>query len=112
MIVLPNLKGAEAKEAKEKAITDKFDFSATFESLGLSGEALEVALLRKKRSLLEVEEKERSARIMSGLPGPTRKAGGAVEERVSELRKFLQAPMYEKGWNAGTGTVVFHEKAK
>jgi hypothetical protein len=112
MIVLPNLKGAEAKEAKEKAITDKFDFSATFESLGLSGEALEVALLRKKRSLLEVEEKERSARIISGLPGPTRKAGGAVEERVSELRKFLQAPMYDKGWNAGTGTVVFHAKAK
>jgi len=106
MVVLPNLKGAEAKAAKEKAITEKFDFTATFEALGLSGEALEVALLRKKRSLLEQEAK---AQVAAALPPPTKSKdnGDGEQERVSVLRKFLKAPPYEKGWNAGTGTVTF-----
>ena len=105
MVVLPNLKGAEAKAREEAAILNKFDFSGTFEALGLSGLDLEFAMQRKKRSLLDQQAVE------AALKRKEAESAGKVkpehEERVSELRKFLKAPMYKKGWSAATGTVTF-----
>ena len=102
-IVLPKVKGAEEKAKREKALMEKYNFEDCFKSMGLNSEDLEVAMLRKKRSLMSLEAEEERAKAEALKPVDLSKA---KEERISVLRKFLRAPMYEQGWSPATGTMV------
>ena len=92
-IVLPSLKSAETKKTNEDKIMENRDFRSTFERMGLKGDVLEMALLRKKRSIM-LDNKEQTERA-----GPELQQ---VRER-SCLGAFHSKPL-PKGWNSGTGT--------
>ena len=113
-IVLPSLKGAEAKKIKEGEIMKDYDFSNHFAKLGLKGDALEIALTRKRRSILGgIAESEKAAAIAAEEAKKPKKPlneGEVPEKKLkSFVAEFLNAPMYKQGWSAATGTITLSD---
>ena len=112
-IVLPSLNAAAAKKKKEDEIMNKYDFASHFAKLGLKGDALDLALTRKKRSILgSVTEAEKAAALKKEeVHDKTNKdTKDEIKPKKSYVAEFLHAPMYKKGWNASTGTITLSEK--
>ncbi len=115
-IVLPSLNAAEAKRKKEDEIMNQYDFTSHFAKLGLTGDALELALTRKKRSILgSVTEAENAAALKSKEEANNKinngkgENNGEIKPKKSYVAEFLRAPMYKKGWNAATGTITLSD---
>jgi hypothetical protein len=88
VIVIPALKSAALRAAKDEELKKTHDWESEFAALGMTGDALQIALMRKKRSILAAEKvKNRDQKETSGrFPVASRKD--------------------EKGWGSSTGTVV------
>jgi len=105
VVILPNLLPDVIKEAKQKEILSKADWSKHLAKLGLKGEFLSVAIERKNRSVLKqaslkAEKDELKKKIALGLVIPD------VKGKLA--RKPLVPPSDggPKGWAASTGNVV------
>lgn len=86
---------AAIRTAQDEELKKTHDWESEFVALGLRGEALQIALTRKKRSLLadekearERDEKEKDASSTSRFPAATK----------NESRG--------RGWGSATGTVI------
>jgi len=105
VVILPNLLPDVVKEAKQKEMLSKADWSKHLAKLGLKGEFLSVAIERKNRSVLKqaalkAEKEELKRRVAQGLVVPD------VKGRLA--RKPLVPPSDggPLGWAASTGSVV------
>ena len=109
-IVLPNLRAAELKKNEDRGLRNEFDWEKHFTKLGLSGDALSVALERKYRSIKLVKEKAQKSKEKAAEKSKSPKLNDTEAVKESELAALLKAPMYEKGWNKNTGTLVISNK--
>jgi hypothetical protein len=89
VIVIPALKSAAIRFAKDEELKKTHDWEAEFAALGLSGDALHIALMRKKRSILADEKKSNSA-----------------DEKVGSRFPVARSKGDTRGWGSSTGTVV------
>lgn len=105
VVILPNLLPDVIKEAKQREVLSKADWSKHLGKLGLKGEFLSVAIERKNRSVLKqaalkLEKDELKKKIAQGLVVP--------DVKGKPVRKQLVPPSSggPKGWAASTGNVV------
>lgn len=90
VVVIPALKSAAIRFAKDEELKKTHDWEAEFAALGMSGDALQIALMRKKRSIL-ADEKSRQSEQKETCRYPV------------TLRKDTKKG---EGWGSSTGTVV------
>lgn len=90
VVVIPALKSSAIRLAKDEELKKTHDWEAEFAALGMSGDALHIALMRKKRSILADEKaKQSDHKDKDRFPVAVRKDNKAGS-----------------GWGSSTGTVV------
>jgi hypothetical protein len=90
VVVIPSLNSASQRKERDLELRKTHDFDTQLSKLGLSGDALDIAIARKKRSLTS-----------TGSMIVNLKAKGAIEYNP----KPSDRP--KKGWATSTGTLVF-----
>ena len=90
MVVIPALKSAAIRFAKDEELKKTHDWESEFAALGMSGDALQIALMRKKRSILAAEKLKQSDHKEKGTRFPV----AARNDKTGH------------GWGSSTGTVV------
>mmetsp|Transcript_1442 Transcript_1442/g.2766 ORF Transcript_1442/g.2766 Transcript_1442/m.2766 type:complete len:651 (+) Transcript_1442:235-2187(+) len=89
LIVIPALKSAAIRSAKDDELKKTHDWESEFAALGVHGDALQIALMRKKRSIMADEEKLKQ---------------GDSNKLVSRFP--VRSKNESKGWGSSTGTVI------
>lgn len=89
MIVIPALKSAAIRSAKDDELKKTHDWESEFAALGVHGDALHIALMRKKRSIMADEEKLKHR-----------------DSSTSESKFPVRSKNDSKGWGSSTGTVI------
>lgn len=115
VIVIPNLKLNEVKAREESSELSMDAWADTFsKTLGLKGDALDVALERKKRSLMaaaaEKSLKSSSLSLSSKLSTSTLNGNGKGDGEAGKKERKSALPakgiVPPKGWSNATGTIV------
>jgi hypothetical protein len=88
VIVIPALKSAAIRSAKDEELKKTHDWESEFAALGMNGDALQIALMRKKRSILADENLKQS------------------DQKETKSRFPVASKKEKKGWGGSTGTVV------
>lgn len=84
--VIPALKSAAMRAARDATMTQTHDWESEFAALGLKGDALQIAVTRKKRSMLEDLKKRERNDLSTEFP--------------------VRNDKRKKGWSPSTGTVL------
>ena len=85
VIVIPALNSASIRSAKDEEWKKTFDWESELTALGMTGDALALALMRKKRSTAAKEMKKE----------------GEKEDSI-----FPSTSKSNTGWGAATGTMI------
>ncbi len=92
VIVVPGLNSAAMRHTKDEELKKTHDWESEFAALGLKGDALQIALMRKKRSILAGQSQA------SGAPDK--------KDATGSFRGSSDGSKEKKGWGSSTGTIV------
>lgn len=88
VVVIPALKSAAIRAARDEELKKTHDWESEFTALGMRGDALQIALMRKKRSILADEKSQHS------------------DKRSTSKVPLAPVNKEKAGWGSSTGTVV------